>query len=200
MRFRLYLEQLLGTKAGICILRSLVRCKGKNFTVRELGRNSGVSNVEASRTINQLKQFGIVKVQPVGKAYQISLNDKSYVLNKIVKPIFMAEEKTISELIAILKKHLTRKKIISVVVFGSVAKGGKKEDSNVDLLVVVDDFDNATEAIEDASKDVDIIFHTKISPTIFTRKEFTSRKNIDLVRTIQSCHIQVTGIALEKLK
>ena len=200
MKLHAYLEQLLGTKAGISILRSLVRYKGRIFTVRGLGKDSGVSSVETSRTIEQLEQFGIVKVQPVGRAYQLFLNDKSYAFNKIVKPILMAEEKTVSEMIAILAKHLTRKKIISAAVFGSVAKGEEKEDSDIDLLVISDDFDHATEAVADASEDIALIFHAKISPIIFTRKEFVSKKKGELVRSIQSYHILVAGLELERIK
>lgn len=200
MKLHAYLEQLLGTKAGISILRSLVKYKGRTFTVRGLGKDSGVSNVESSRTIKQLEQFGIVKVQPVGRAYQLFLNDQSYVLDKIVKPILMAEEMTVSTLTTILAKHLATKKIISAVIFGSVAKREEKEDSDIDLLVISDDFDHAAEVVANASEDVALVFHTRISPIIFTKKEFLSKKKNDLIRSILSNHILVTGSELEKLK
>ncbi len=200
MKLHAYLEQVLGTKAGISILRSLFRYKGKVFTVRGLGRDAGISSVETSRTIEQLEKFGIVKVQPVGRAHQVSLNDKSYILNKIIKPILTAEEKTVSEILTILTKHLTRKKIISAVVFGSVAKGEEKEGSDIDLLVISNDFEYAMEAVADASEEIALAFHTKIAPITFTRKEFASKKKDYLVRSILSNHILITGSALEKIK
>lgn len=200
MKLHAYLEQVLGTKAGISILRSLVRYKGRIFTIRGLGRDAGISSVEASRTIEQLERFGIVKVQPVGRAHQISLNDKSYVLNKIIKPILMAEEKTVSEIISILAEHLTRKKIVSAVIYGSVVKGDEKDDSDIDLLVISDDFDFATETIADANEEIALVFHTRIHSIIFTKKEFVSKKKDHLVRSILSSHILVTGLGLEKIK
>lgn len=199
MKLHAYLEQVLGTKAGIGILRSLVRYRGRVFTIRGLGRDAGISSVETSRTIEQLEQFGIVKVQPVGRAHQVSLNDKSYVLNRIIKPILMAEEKTIFEIVTILAKYLTGKKIISAVVFGSVVKGEEKEDSDIDLLVISDDFDYATEAVSDASEEIALVFHSRISSIIFTKKEVVSKKKGDLVRSILSQHILITGLGLEKL-
>jgi len=200
MKLHAYLEQVLGTKAGISILRSLVRYRGKIFTVRGLARDSDVSSVEASRTIEQLEQYGIVKVQPVGRAYQVFLNEHSYVLNKIVKPILIAEEKTLSELITILKKHLTSKKILSAVVFGSIAKGEEREDSDIDLLVISDDFDHAIEAVADAREEIASAFHSRLSPIIFTKKKFISKKKGDLVRSILSDHILVSGLELEKVR
>lgn len=200
MKLHAYLEQVLGTKAGISILRSLVKYRGKIFTVRGLARDSDVSSVEASRTIEQLEQYGIVRVQPVGRAYQVFLNDQSYVLNRVVKPILIAEEKTLPELIMILAKHLTTKKILSAAIFGSVAKGEEREDSDIDLLVISDDFDHATGAVANAREEVALAFHSSLSPIIFTKKKFISKKNDDLVRSILSNHILVAGVELEKLK
>lgn len=200
MKFHAYLEQLLGTKATISILRSLVKYKGKTFTVRGLAKDSNISNVEASRTVEQLERFGIVRIQPVGRAYQLFLNNHSYVLNKIVEPILLAEDKTFSELILILAKHLITKKIISAAIFGSVAKGEEKGDSDIDLLVVSDDFDYATEVVASASEDVSEVFHTRVSPIIFTKKEFISKEKRELVRSILSNYILVAGLKLEKLK
>jgi len=200
MRLHTYLEHILGNKATISILRVLFNYKGKTFTERGLAKVSNLSNVEASRTVDQLEKFGIVRIQPVGKAYQISLNDRSYILNKIVQPSLMAEKETLDALIRLLKKHLDTKKIVSATIFGSVVKGEEKEDSDIDLLVISDDFDYATEVVANASEEISSTFGTRISPIIFTRKDFTSKARNDLIRSILSNHILVTGIELEKLK
>ena len=107
MLFHQYLEQILGNKASISILRTLYRYKGKIFTVRGLADSSGVSVNETALIVEKLVKFGIVQIQPVGRAYQVTLNDKSYMLNKIMEPIFLAESKTMDDLIIVLKKHLT---------------------------------------------------------------------------------------------
>ena len=200
MKLHSYLEQVIGTKAGISILRSLVRGRKKVFTLRGLGKDADISGAEASRTIKQLEKFGIVRVQPVGRAHQISLNDNSYVLNTIVKPILLAEEKTRSEIFLILAKHLTTRKIISAAIFGSVAKGKEKEGSSIDLLVISDDLDRARLVVSDAGAEIELGFHSAISPIIFTRKEFVSKKKGELVRSILSSHIPVTGSKLVTLK
>lgn len=200
MKFHTYLGQVLGTKAGISILRSLVKYRGKIFTVRGLARDAGISSVEASRTVGQLEQYGVIKIQPIGRAYQVSLNEQSYVLNKIVKPILIAEEKTLLEMTRILAKHLTTNKILSAVVFGSVAKEEEREDSDIDLLVISDDFDHAIEAVANAREEIGLVFHNSLSPIILGKKKFISKRNDDLMLSIMSNHILVTGLDLEKLK
>lgn len=199
MKFHAYLEQVLGTKAGISILRSLVKYKGKIFTVRGLARDADVSSVEASRTIKQLEQYGIVRIQPVGKAYQVSLNGKSYVLDKIVEPIFTAEGKTLEALVKVLKKYLDTKKIISAAIFGSVAKGEEREDSDIDLLVISDDRDYAYDVIGNVITEVSEIFYGKIAPIVFSKKEFIAKKRGNLVSSILDNHIMISGIDLEKI-
>ncbi|WP_166286905.1 nucleotidyltransferase domain-containing protein [Candidatus Nitrosotalea sp. FS] len=150
--------------------------------------------------MTELEKFGIVQVQPVGRAHQISLNEKSYVLKEIIEPILQAEEKTLNKVISILKGHLNTKKIISSVIFGSVSKGTEKEDSDIDVLVISDDFDYAIEVIANASEDIALGFHTRVSPIIFAKKEFLSKKKGDLIHSILSDHIHMTGLELEKIK
>ncbi|MGI0088407.1 MAG: nucleotidyltransferase domain-containing protein [Nitrosotalea sp.] len=200
MKLHKYLEQVLGNKISISTLRVLVHYKGKIFTIRRLAQDAGASHPEVSATVEELEKFGIVQIQPVGRAHQISLNEKSYVLNEIIAPILRAEGKTLARIISILKDHLNTKKITSSVIFGSVSKGEEKEDSDIDVLVISDDFDHATEAIANASEDVALCFHTSVSPIIFTKKEFLSKKKGDLIHSILSNHIHITGLELEKIK
>lgn len=199
MLFHQYLEQLLGNKASISILRALYRYKGKVFTIRGLADSSDVSVNETALTVEKLSKFGIVKIQPVGRAHQVTLNEKSYILNKIMEPIFIAESKTLDELIPVLKKHLSTKKILAAAIFGSVAKGEEKEDSDMDLLVISDDFFHATLAISHAAGEAIPKFYSKMSPLIFSKKEFLSKRNGDLIRSILENHIMVTGVKLKDM-
>lgn len=200
MKFHKYLEQFLGSKASVSILRAFFEYRGRVFTVRRLAETAKISHTEANQTVSKLESLGIIKVQPVGKAYLLSLNEKSYILNNIVEPLFVAENKTLLTLVNILKKHLTTKKIISAVVFGSVARGEEREDSDIDLLVVSDNFDHAAGVVADAREEVALVFHSSLSPIIFDRKKFVAKKRDDLVQSILKSHIIITGMDLEKIR
>lgn len=200
MKLHEYLEKLLGNKIALSALRILVNYRGRIFTIRSLARDVGASHPEVSTTLKELEKFGIVQIQPVGRAYQISLNEKSYVLKEIIEPILQAEKKTLAKVISVLSNHLDTKKIISSAIFGSVSKGKEKEDSDIDVLVISDDFDHATEAIANASEDVALGFHTRVSPIIFTRKEFISKRKGDLIHSILANHIHIAGLELEEIK
>ncbi len=193
MKLHKYLEKVLGNKGSISVLRTLVDHKGRIFTIRRLAEDACISHTEAAATIGDLEKFGIVQVQPVGKAHQISLNKKSYVLAKIIEPIFKVEQNTLQEIISILKKNLVSKKIVSAVIFGSVARSEEKEDSDIDLLIISNDYDRAIEIISKVIEELSLMFHTKISHIIFSEKQFRSKRNSDLINSIIKDHILISG-------
>ena len=194
-----YLEQVLGNKASITLLRTMINYQGKIFTIRGLAEEAKVTPNEAALTIHDLERFGIVKIQPVGRAYQLDLNKKSYILDKIIGPIIKHEKNTFSELLDLLKKYLDTKKILSAAIFGSAAKGQEKIDSDIDLLVISNDHDHAITQISQASEQVFSIFHGSVSPIIFTGKEFKTKQKEHLIRSIIDNHVLICGKSIEIL-
>src|SRR5579872_4036062 len=192
-----YLEQVLGNKTCITLLRTMINYPGKIFTVRGLAEEAKVSPNEAALTIHDLERLGIVKIQPVGRAYQLDLNKKSYILNKIIQPIIKSEKNTLAELLVLLKKHLDTKKIVSAAIFGSVVKGQEKIDSDIDLLVISNDHDHAITQISQASEQIFSVFHGSISPIIFTEKEFKAKQKESLIRSIIDNHVLICGKSME---
>lgn len=194
-----YLEEVLGNKASIALLRTMINYQGKIFTIRGLAEESKVTPNEAALTIHDLERFGLVKIQPVGRAYQLELNKKSYILNKIIEPIVESEKNTLDQLLVLLKKHLDTKKIITAVIFGSVAKGQEKIDSDIDILVVSNDRDHAGTQIADATEQIFSIFHGSVSPIIFTEKQFKAKQKESLISSIIDNHILICGKSIKVL-
>ena len=193
-----YLEQVLGNKIAISLLRTMIKQRGKIFTIRRLAEDAKVSPNETALTVHELEKFGIIKIQPVGRAYQLELNEKSYILNKIIKPIIEAEKNTLDELVRVLRRHLDTKKIISAAVFGSIVKGEEKIDSDIDLLVISNDHDHSITLVSNASREIFSIFHGGLSPIIFTEKEFKAKQKGSLIKSIIDNHILICGKKIEK--
>lgn len=191
-----YLE-VLGNKVAITLLRTMINYKGKIFTIRGLAEEAKVSPNETALIIHDFENFGIIKIQPVGRAYQLELNKKSYILNKIIEPIIEAEKNTFAELLVLLKKYLDTKKIISAAIFGSVVKGQEKIDSDIDLLIISNDHDHAITQISQVSEQVFSTFHGNLSPIIFTEKEFKAKQKGSLIRSIIDNYILICGKKIE---
>ncbi|MFZ1077145.1 MAG: nucleotidyltransferase domain-containing protein [Nitrosotalea sp.] len=188
-----YLEEVLGNKVAITLLRTMVNYQGKIFTIRGLAEEAKVSPNETALIIHGLENFGVIKIQPVGRAYQLELNKKSYVLNKMIEPIIASEKNTFTELLVLLKKYLDTPKIVSAAIFGSVVKGQEKIDSDIDLLIISNDHDHAIAQISKASEHTFSTFHGSLSPIIFSEKEFKAKQKGSLALSIIDNHVLICG-------
>ncbi len=193
MKLHGYLERLFGSKVAISLVRTLVNYRGKVFTVRGLADTAHVSNSEAAVVVGQLEEYGIVSIQPVGKSYMVSLNEKSYAFKSIIKPMLRAEQETVTELASTLRKHLNDKGVISAALFGSVVRGEESEDSDIDLLVISDDFDRVIALVSRAQEEVSLTFGNRLSPIIMSNKDFMTKRNGGLVQSILESYIVVAG-------
>lgn len=188
-----YLEQVLGNKTVITLLRTMITYRGKIFTVRGLADEANVSTNETALIVHDLEKMGIIKIQPIGRAYHLELNEKSYLLSEIIEPAINAEKNTIDELIQVLKKYFDTKKIITAAIFGSVANAKEKIDSDIDLFIISNDHDHVITLVSEASKQVSIRFNGMLSPIIFTEKEFKAKQKGSLVQSIIDNHILICG-------
>ena len=102
-----YATEIFGSRSTLRVLRTLVHYRGKIFTIRELARISGLSHPETSKIVKELENRGVLKLQTIGRAYQVSLNEESYALKSIVEPMFKAEERTPSAVIFAIKPFST---------------------------------------------------------------------------------------------
>jgi predicted nucleotidyltransferase len=195
MKFHAYAEGLFRSQVSISLIRALLNFKGKVFTVRSLARASNVSPAEAALVAKRLGDLGLLRLQAVGKSYQVTLNERNYVLNRIMKQIFNAEEKTLGELVSVLKKNFDDPKVIFACIFGSVSKSEERDDSDVDVLVISDDFEGASGLIARAHEDVFSIFGNRLSTITMSEKEFKRkvRNKNRLAMSILENHITFKG-------
>ena len=192
-----YLEQVLGNKTVITLLRTMITYRGKIFTVRGLADEANVSTNETALIVHDLEKMGIIKIQPIGRAYHLELNEKSYLLSEIIEPAINAEKNTMNELIQVLRKYFDTKKIITAAIFGSVASAKEKIDSDIDFFIISNDHDHAITLVSEASKHVSVRFNGMLSQIIFTEKEFKAKQKGSLVQSIIDNHILICGKKIE---
>lgn len=194
-----YIAEILGSKANIHVLKALVRYKGKVFTIRELAKTAGLSHPEVSKVVKQFERRGVVKLQPVGKAQQISLNEESYILKTIVEPLITAEKDTLGSLVSTIEPFFKDERISSVAIFGSVARGLEKDVSDTDLLIIAEDKELVIECAARASTATLSRFGLALSPLIMDRDRFIRRHNSELEKSILESYILVCGEDLKEI-
>lgn len=193
-----YVADLASGKTSLRLIKTLLNYRGKVFTIRGLARTAGVSHPEASKILKKYEKRAAVRLQPIGRAQQVSLNEGSYVLRSVLEPLFKAEKETMSAIVSTIARFFDHERIISVVIFGSVARGTGGRSSDIDLLVVTSDRDLAVECASKASAAVVSEFGAALSPLIIDEGRF-ARQQGDLERSILDSYIPVAGRDLKEV-
>lgn len=199
------LDKIFGHKIKARLSRIL--CKQDiGWTGRGLANELNISPTTASKFLKELVKDGIVGAKSVGRSYLYSINKDNYVVKTILKPFFEKEEEAFSSILAAIKNSLlrTNAKIISMAIFGSVARKEDVSKSDIDLIVITESL-KAKKIIEDKldniAEDMAQKFHTAISPYIITEGLFRKRhKERDpFIAEVLKSYILICGKPLERL-
>jgi len=176
MKFNQPLDQILGQQSKVRILR-LLSSKPGQFTIREISRRIDLTVPNISRALKELEEQAIVISQKAGRAILYTLNQNHYLVSNIILPMFEKESEAVKSLTEFLKKNLNGK-VISVILFGSIAKKEEKAISDIDMLFVIDNRSN-TQKIEreilEKNPEIIHLFGNPISPLVMTISEFISK-------------------------
>jgi predicted nucleotidyltransferase len=133
------LNAVLGSTAKVRILRAVLPLTSA-VSGREARELAGVrSQSGAQQALGQLAQLGILAEERIRGARLYRVNRQHHLVS-CIRALFEAEQQRASLLRDLVKQELESKDLLSsvhfVVLFGSVARGDARPDSDVDLLVV----------------------------------------------------------------
>ncbi len=172
-------ETLFGHTRG-AVLSVLYGHVGEAFYLRQLARLTDVALGPVQREIRQLVEAGLVRRKTVGAQTLYSANQESPVFPEI-KSLVTKTVGMHDVLFAALSP--LRKKINLAFVYGSVARSGETERSDVDLMVVGNvDFGNVVEKLAEAQKTL----NREVNPTVYTVKEFREKVRENFLKTVLS--------------
>lgn len=137
MRYHEPLDEILGNRVQVKLLRVLVRTKG-SFTGRELARLIGYSQNQTRLALGELERNGLVLRQSAGRSYLYSADNENILITDLLEAGFRLEDALLDRLAAVYSDEIGRD-LDSVILFGSVARGEEKPESDIDLVVVVKD-------------------------------------------------------------
>jgi predicted nucleotidyltransferase len=176
MRFHDTVGDILGSKIKIGILRLLFQTRGL-FSGREISRLVGFSPTHTIANLRELEATGLVLRQRAGNTDLYQLNDRNSAIYGVLSPIFEWESNLLSELTRMYADKLG-KELVSVRLFGSAARGEEELDSDIDLLLTLDD-GVAVDKLEEAVAEVDLEagqrFGCPISSVVVTESEYAMK-------------------------
>jgi predicted nucleotidyltransferase/DNA-binding transcriptional ArsR family regulator len=129
------LDEFLGTPTKVAIFRLL--CRNRNwFTGRDIARRVGKGVANVHRALDELDAAGAVEVQVKPPVKLFRLAESVPLVKRGLIPLFNAEAKVDEDLWDSLAKA-AGDDLVSMILFGSRARGDSKPGSDVDVLFVL---------------------------------------------------------------
>ncbi len=189
MKFRISLLDVLNSKTKIKIIKFLLTHEA-SMSEREIASILKVSHMSVNRTMRELAELNFVNFVTIGKAHLWRVNHKSYAfraLSELIKGVSGIQE-PIEELKKILLKNLPKTLIKRIVLFGSIAKGSERTNSDIDIFVLARDKQSKEKlepSIEKLSNICFEMYGNRLAPYILTDQEFKQKKNLKVISEIK---------------
>lgn len=185
MRYTNPLDGILGQKSKVKILRYLTGGRTE-ASGRQIASDIKMSPTVCHRALNELVSQGIILTRRTGNIHLFRLNQENYMVEKMLLPLFSKER----EVTRVLAKEVSKEigeDVVSIILFGSVARGEEEPYSDIDLLAVTQNKESKAKLKSLFSKrQEDFIrrFGNVLSPYIVTKADFKRRyqQNDPLIR------------------
>lgn len=188
MKFRISPLDVLNSKTKVKIIKFLLTHEA-SMSEREIASVLKVSHMSVNRTMRELSDMNVVAFVTIGKAHLWRINRKSYafrVLSELFKGVSDIQE-PLEDLKKILLKNLPNTLIKRVVLFGSIAEGSEKSNSDIDVFVLVKDKQSKKQLetqIEKLSNLCFEVYGNRLATYILTEWEMKQKKNLKVISEI----------------
>lgn len=190
MRFHGSLLDVLNSKTKVKIIKFLLSHEAV-MSEREIASVLKISHMSVNRTMRDLAEVNFGNFSTVGKSHVWKVNGKSYAfkaLSSLIKNVSVIRD-PLEDLKSTLFKYLPKDLVKRVVLFGSVAKGLEKKNSDIDIFILVGNIrhkqkiEQVTEKLSDACFES---YGNRLSPYILTEQEMKQKINLKIISEIDS--------------
>lgn len=187
MRFHNPLDDILGNRIRVSLLRVLARAGSRGFTGRDLARMCGSSPSQATASLQVLEESGLIVRDIAGRSHVWRLAER-HALAPVLKTLFRIEATSMSALQSDIESVIRKLPVQRAILFGSVARGDEHPTSDVDILLTVRstaDKEQVEETLSAASLHFAIRFGNPLSTLVMEERHFDSPPNPSLLANIR---------------
>jgi predicted nucleotidyltransferase/predicted transcriptional regulator len=170
------LSQLLMKEKRLKILNTLMENRDAEFTISKLSEKSDVGYKTTHGMVEKLENFGIIDVEERGGSKFVSLNEESPYID-VLEKLGGIDSQPLREVAEDYADELVHKydDIEKIGVFGSVINSLPTEDSDIDMIILIDSEANLEE-IEEKIWSVRDRYereeNVNISPVVMKKEKF----------------------------
>ena len=189
MQFELSLDKLISSKAKLKILKYLFGHTA-SMSENELARVIKISPMTINRLMKELRELNLVNMERVGNANVWSVNKESYAyiaLSKLMGEI-SSVPKPFEHLKETLSSNIPKELVKKVILYGSLAQGKSKVNSDIDLFILV----RAQKEAEELTPHLDrlsslclSLYGNRLAPYILTETQLEEKKKLPLLKEIE---------------
>jgi predicted nucleotidyltransferase len=173
------------------VLSLLFGQPARSFLATELIQKTGSGSGAVQRELKRLTSSGLVTMTQSGRQKNYQANPDSPVFEELHR-LVVKTVALVDPIREALRPHAGR--IALALLYGSVAKGTDAASSDVDVLIVAEGI--ALEGVYSALAPVEERLQRRISPTVYTPREFAARKasgNPFVARVLSGDHVVLIG-------
>lgn len=170
------LDELFRTWSHVAVLRALLDT-ATGFTGNKVARSAGMDPKAALQSLGRLEELGIVRRQRGGRDHLFTLNRNHFLVEQGIIPLFVTEQQFLEEVKSAIASAM-RRRSLSVVMFGSVAREKETPQSDLDLCCIVQNksqLEQAQSALDRIGTSLRDRFGVKVGPVFFTLDEFRKK-------------------------
>lgn len=132
------LEQMLGTKAKVRILRVVVRNSEREFSMEDIVRAVVMSYGTVHPAVRELVRTRILLSRKTGRSKVYRAN-RAHVLFSQLSDLMDREGDAFRDIASEFTKRLKKRGLDNVILFGSTARGDATRPGDIDLLIISSD-------------------------------------------------------------
>lgn len=207
MKFTKPLDKILNTEAKVRILRFFCRTNAE-WNGSQIAKEINITPAATLTALRTLQKEGLLTLRTMGKAHVYRLNEDSFLVSNLLKPLFIKEDNILGTVVTLIKRKVSSSKakedILSVALFGSAGTGQERPASDIDLAVVVENAKVkpvAERLFKEIDEKVSRQFGNSLAPYVNTRSEFNAKhkKGMAVIKNILKTYKLIYGEKLEKL-
>ena len=206
MRFDQPLNQLFDHKVKVRVLRFLCR-RGGQWNGRRLAAELRINPTTMHKALRELHQATVLDFQKVGNNFVYSLADDHYLVQAILRPAFQQEAHALAHASKLIRQALgpaLHARVVSAVLYGSVAHRQERPTSDLDVLFVVSSPQakrRVQRALNQHWEAMTRRFGNSLAPYVTTVREAQqkSRRGVALFGNILKTHQALWGKPLEEV-
>lgn len=191
------LDSILGSTSRVRVAKLLVQLPEKEFTGREIARLLGMSHSSVLDALRMLTDDGLATARVLGRAHIFRVN-RSYFLYNTLAILFRSEREQRRKIADLIRTSLASSSV-SVVLFGSRARGTALRRSDVDLLVVSKDVNEAESALSRLRARLRTSYGLELDAKVLTPGQLRSKLGAPFVKAAMAEGVLIGGLPLEKV-